>query len=93
MKTSNPELPEAIYYWEKKKWGQISDLKFHDLSLWREAYQTLPKALDISNAIAGVVPEMLKVQAILSDTTVRRSAVDREDLKPHWKSEKKATVL
>ena len=27
--------------------------------------------------------------AILSDTTVRRSAVDREDLKPNWKSEKR----
>ena len=25
----------------------------------------------------------------LSDTTVRRSAVDREDLKPNWKSEKR----
>ena len=31
---------------------------------------------------------MLKALAILSDTTVRRSAVDREDLKPYWKSEK-----
>ena len=31
---------------------------------------------------------MLKTLAILSDTTVRRSAVDQEDLKPYWKSEK-----
>ena len=31
---------------------------------------------------------MKVVAAILSDTTVRRSAVDREDLKPYWKSEK-----
>ena len=31
---------------------------------------------------------MLKVVAVLSDTTVRRSAVDREDLKSYWKSEK-----
>ena len=29
-----------------------------------------------------------KALVILSDTTVRRSAVDREDLKPYWKSEK-----
>ena len=30
-----------------------------------------------------------KALVILSDTTVRRSAVDREDLKPYWKSEKR----
>ena len=28
-----------------------------------------------------------KALEILSDTAVRRSAVDREDLKPYWKSE------
>ena len=31
---------------------------------------------------------MLKALAILSDVTIRSSAVDQEDLKPHWKSEK-----
>ena len=31
---------------------------------------------------------MLKALAILPDTAVRRSAVDQEDLKPYWKSEK-----
>ena len=41
------------------------------------------KALDISSATAGVAPGLLKPLAILSDTTVRRSAVDREDLKPY----------
>ena len=29
-----------------------------------------------------------KAIVILSDTTLRRSAVDREDLKPYWKSKK-----
>ena len=33
--------------------------------------------------------QVLKALAIVSDTTVRRSAVDREDLKPYWKSEKR----
>ena len=33
-------------------------------------------------------PRLAKPQAILSDTTVGRSAVDREDLKPCCKSEK-----
>ena len=30
----------------------------------------------------------VKALGILSDTTVRRSTFDREDLKPHWNSEK-----
>ena len=51
--------------------------------------KTLSKALDISSATARVAPDLLKTLAILSDTTVRRSAVDREDLKPYWKSEKR----
>ena len=49
----------------------------------------LTKALDISSATARVAPDLLKAVAVLSDTTVRRSAVDREDLKPYWKSEKR----
>ena len=32
-------------------------------------------------------PSLLKGLAILSDTTVQRSAVNREDLKPYWKSQ------
>ena len=32
--------------------------------------------------------DLLKSLAILSDTTVRRSAVDQEELKSYWKSEK-----
>ena len=51
------------------------------------ACQTLSKALDVSNGTARVAPDLLKTKAILSDTTVRRSAVDREDLKPYWKSD------
>ena len=31
-------------------------------------------------------PDLLKALAVLSDTIVRRSAADPEDLKPHWKS-------
>ena len=59
------------------------------MSLWRRsACQTLSKALDISSTTAWVAPDLLKALAILSDTTVRRSAVDQEDLKPYWKSEK-----
>ena len=52
------------------------------MGLWRPAHQTLSKALDISDATAWVAQDLLKAQAISSDTTVRRSAVDREDLKP-----------
>ena len=44
--------------------------------------QTLPKPLDISSATAQVAPDLLKALAILPDTTVKRYAVDQEDLKP-----------
>ena len=43
----------------------------------------------MSSATARVAPDLLKAPAILSDTTVRRSAVDGEDLKPYRKSEKR----
>ena len=36
---------------------------------------------------------MLEAHAILSDTTLKTSAVHQEDLKPHWKSEKSAAFL
>ena len=39
----------------------------------------MSEALDISCATAEVAPDMLKALAILSDTTVRRSAVDQEN--------------
>ena len=45
----------------------------------------LSKVLDISSATARVAPDLLKALAILSDATVRRSAVDREDLRSYWK--------
>ena len=48
--------------------------------------------MDISIPTAQVAPDMLKALAILSDTTVRRSGVDQEDLKPYLKSEKKITL-
>ena len=45
--------------------------------------------LDISSDTAQVVPGLLKALAILSDTTVKRTPVDQEDLKPYQKSEKR----
>ena len=39
--------------------------------------------------IARVALDLLKALLILPDTTVRRSALDREDLKRYWKSEKR----
>ena len=51
-------------------------------------WQTLPKTLDISSATPQVASDLLKVLATMSETTVRKSAVQEEDLKPYWKSEK-----
>ena len=38
--------------------------------------KTLSKSLDISRAAVLVAPDLLKALAILSDTTVKRSAID-----------------
>ena len=65
--------------------------------MWRRpACQTLSKTLNIASAAVGVAPDLLKPLAILSDTTVRRSAVDRKDLDTFCKSEKRphlSTIL
>ena len=49
----------------------------------RPACQTLSKALDISCTTAWVAQDLLKALATPSDTTVRRSPVDQEELKPY----------
>ena len=57
--------------------------------MWRRpACQTLWKVLDTSSATDWIAPGLLKALAILSDTSVRRCAVDWEDLKPHGKSKR-----
>ena len=43
----------------------------------------------VSSATARVAPDLLKTLPILLDTTVRRCAVNQEDLKPYWKWEKR----
>ena len=64
------------------------------LRLWRRsACQNHSKALNISSATVWIASDLLKALAFLSDTTLKRSAVDREDLKPYWKSEKRAHFL
>ena len=52
--------------------------------------QNLIKSLGLkmSNATTRLSPDLLKGLAILSDATFRRSAADRKDLEPYWKSEK-----
>ena len=50
----------------------------YNLSLQkRPACQTLSKALNVSSTMDRAAPELSKALAILSDTTVRRSAVEK----------------
>ena len=51
--------------------------------------KTNVKAMDILCAAGQVASCLLWVLVILSDTTVRRSTVKLENLKPYWKSEKR----
>ena len=53
----------------------------------------MSKVFDVSSATVRVARDLFKDLAILSDTTFRRSAVDWEDLKPYWKSEKRPQVI
>ena len=46
------------------------------------AWQTLSKTFEISRPAAGVGPDLFETLAIHLSKTVRRSAVDRQDLKP-----------
>ena len=55
----------------------------------RPAYQILLKAMDISSATARVAADLLKAIAVISDTTVRKSAVDKKDLKQYRKTDKR----
>ena len=61
--------------------------KLHKTSVYEEEQHAKPCQTPSATARAG--PDLLKSPAILSDTTVRRYEVDREDLKPYWKSEKR----
>ena len=85
-------MPNAVKKKKKKLYGPFLWMGVQlpqGYSHFEEAVYFLPlKALDISSATAQVAPDLLKPLAILSDTTVRRSAVDR-DLKQYWKSQKR----
>ena len=75
-------LPSRSTITEERQTKTTYDSK-SDLRLWRRpAHHTLLKALNISSATAQVAPDHLKAAAIW-DTTARRSAVDRQDLKSY----------
>ena len=64
----------------------MPNLKFYEI--WIS-----DKAQHILSATAQVAPELLNALAILSHTTIRKPVVDREDLKPYRKSEKRPHFL
>ena len=70
-------------------------MKFHKTCVFEENQhgKSLSNALYISSATARVAPDLLKALAILSDKTVRKFVIDRENLRRYWKSEKKATFF
>ena len=69
-------------------------------SLWRGGggggsnYANPVKTSGVSSTTASTTaaqqaPDLLKFYQILSDTTVRRTEVDQEDVKLYWKSDKR----
>ena len=77
------ELWGTGYYGGKTKINSQPEIPY-DVSFWkRPTCQTLSKPLDISSAtVIYQVTELSKAIVILSDTTVRRSKIGREDMKP-----------
>ena len=62
----------------------MSELKFHNTWVYEGDQHAKPCQkpwMDISSTTARLGPDLLKAIAIVSDATVRRSAVDWEDLK------------
>ena len=50
----------------------------------------MKKSLNKSSAWA--VPNLLKTLKVLSDTTVRKSSINQEDLKLYWELEKEPPI-
>ena len=61
---------------KKKKYLTQNSIRYKFVKKANIRFGTLSKALDISSVTAGVAPHLLKALAILSDTTVRRSATN-----------------
>ena len=69
-------------YEDFPSWTTQSRLLLRKREIRPNIWPEIPsKALDISSATARVAPNLLKALAILSDITVRRSAVHWEELK------------
>ena len=92
MKTSQNHLVPSITDNRQYKAKCLTRNSIH-LKFVKTTSICLSKALDISIATATVAPDLLKTLEILSDKTIRRSAVDQEDLKSHWESEKNTKFL
>ena len=52
--TFHPELPKAIYYWERKKKAVNSTKKIHKIEVWKKTCQTLSKAINFTNFVKEV---------------------------------------
>ena len=86
MKTSHPESPKAAFT-EKRQTCNSIRIKFLEKTSMPNPVKSLVNAKVLQTAQVG--PDLLKALEMLSDTTIRRSAVDQKDLKPYWKSEKR----
>ena len=78
----NPQITE-------KRRNKAKYLTWNSIKLVKKT--SIPNSVESLGYIkcySSVVPDLLKSLAFLSNTTIRRSAIDREDLKSYWKSEK-----
>ena len=87
---SRKSIGPRMELWETPVLTQYSwnswkpNLKFHQTWVYEKDQNGKPceKALDISSAPVPVASDQLKSLSTLSDTTIRRSSVDWENLEP-----------
>ena len=94
-KTSSRRLGRRKIVTLKTCWRRLQDMSSRPTNVCWEvceeepACQTLLKPLDLSIVTPRVDADLLKALAILSVVTIKRSAVDWEDLKTNQRSEKR----
>ena len=77
------DFPKLSITEKRRNNAKYLSWNFIRLKFVKKTSMSNPLALEISSATTQVAPDLLKASASLSDTTVRRSAVDWEDLKSY----------
>ena len=88
VNTFHPEPLKAITKKTRNKAKYLTQNSIRLKFVKKTSTSNPVESLDLLSVTDQIDPHLLNALAILSDTGVRRSAVDQEDLKPYWKLKK-----